>query len=63
MVDTGDRVMVESEKVGEPPRTGVVTGREGSLIKVDWDGGGETLIRPSAGALIVVDEKGRPTGR
>jgi hypothetical protein len=53
-----DRVEVESEKVGDPPRTGVVTGVAGRLITIAWDTGGESSLVPSAGALRVVAGKG-----
>jgi len=57
VVKPRDRVEVESEKVGDPPRTGVVTGVAGSLITIAWDGGGESSLVPSAGALRVVAGK------
>lgn len=57
MVKKRDRIEVESEKVGDPPRTGVVTGVAGRLITISWDGGGESSLVPSAGALRVVPGK------
>lgn len=54
MAEVGDRVMVEAEKVGRDPRTGVVTGVEGALIKVRWEGGGESMFVPASGSLKVV---------
>jgi uncharacterized protein DUF1918 len=58
MVDVGARIEVESEKVGAPPKTGVVTGINGPLIQVRWDDGRETSFVPAAGSMRVV-----PTGR
>ena len=58
MIKKRDRVEVESEKVGDPPRTGVVTGVAGRLITIAWDGGGESSLVPSAGSLRVVAGKG-----
>jgi hypothetical protein len=58
VVKKRDRVEVESEKVGDPPRTGVVTGVAGRLITISWDGGGESSLVPSAGSLRVVGGKG-----
>ncbi|HZA39738.1 MAG TPA: hypothetical protein VFA00_03845 [Actinomycetota bacterium] len=58
MVNKRDRVEVESEKVGDPPRTGVVTGVEGRLITIAWDTGGESSLVPSAGSLRVVAGRG-----
>lgn len=54
MVEIGDRVVIESEKVGTPPRTGVVAEVLGQLIKVQWEDGHESTLMPSAGALRVV---------
>ena len=54
MVEVGDRVMVESEKVGQDPRSGVVTGVEGRIVHVRWDGGRETSFVPAAGAMTVI---------
>ena len=54
MVKKRDRVEVESEKVGDPPRTGVVTGVAGRLITIAWDTGGESSLVPSAGAMRVI---------
>lgn len=58
MVEIGDRIVVESEKVGDPPRTGVVTG-VGNMLRVRWDSGYESSFVPSAGSLQVV---GRDSG-
>ena len=53
-VQIGDRIEVESEKVGSPTRAGVVTRVEGQMLWVQWDAGGESMFIPSAGALRVV---------
>jgi Domain of unknown function (DUF1918) len=58
MVEVGDRVVVESEKVGESARTGMVTGVVGSLIKIKWDDGTETSMVPGAGSLRVAGQEG-----
>jgi len=57
VVKKHDRIEIESEKVGDPPRTGVVTGVAGRLITVAWDSGGESSLVPSAGAMRVVASK------
>jgi hypothetical protein len=54
MVEVGDRVLVESEKVGSVTRSGVVTAVDGRLITVRWDGGSESVFVPSAGSLQVI---------
>ena len=53
MADVGDRVVVESEKVGTPPRLGEVTQVAGAMITVRWDTGEQSTFVPSAGSLRV----------
>jgi hypothetical protein len=53
MVEVGDRVLVESEKVGSAVRSGVVTAVDDRLISVRWDSGSESVFVPSAGSLRV----------
>ena len=53
MVEVGDRVLVESEKVGTVTRSGVVTEVDGRLITVRWDSGSQSVFIPSAGSLRV----------
>jgi hypothetical protein len=53
MVEVGDRVLVESEKVGTVTRSGVVIAVEDRLITVRWDSGSESVFVPSAGSLQV----------
>jgi hypothetical protein len=57
MVKVGDRVLVESEKVGSVTRSGVVTAIDGRLITVRWDAGSESVFVPSAGSLQVTDHE------
>jgi hypothetical protein len=61
MVEVGDRVLVESEKVGSVTRSGVVTAVDGRLITVRWDAGSQSVFVPSAGSLHVTGHE--PTGR
>lgn len=51
MVEVGARIVVESEKVGSPPRSGVVTGAQGELLRVRRDDGTESSFIPAAGLL------------
>jgi hypothetical protein len=53
MVEVGDRVLVESEKVGVGTRSGLVTAVDGRLITVRWDSGASSTFVPSAGCLQV----------
>jgi hypothetical protein len=57
MVEVGDRVLVESEKVGAVTRSGVVTAVEDRLITVRWDSGSESVFVPRAGSLQVTSHE------
>jgi len=50
----GDRIVIESEKVGLPDRQGeileVIPASYGTRYRVRWDDGRESTIRPSAGS-------------
>ena len=52
MAEVGDRVVVESEKVGTL-RAAAVMAVEGRLITVRWDSGSQSVFIPSAGSLRV----------
>lgn len=51
MPKAGDRVVVEGTKVGGGRREGTLVGMVGSLVKIRWTDGGETIMAPGAGAL------------
>ncbi|OGN86834.1 MAG: hypothetical protein A2X23_02285 [Chloroflexi bacterium GWC2_73_18] len=54
----GDRIVVESEKVGQAAREGeileVVEAPYGTKYRVRWDDGHESTFRPSAGSARTV---------
>jgi Domain of unknown function (DUF1918) len=54
MVEVGNRIAVESEKVGVEPRAGTVVGVQGSLMNVRWDDGQESSFIPSAGSMMLM---------
>jgi hypothetical protein len=60
MAAVGDRVEVESEKVGVAIRTGTVTAIDGRMITVIWDTGGQSVFVPSAGCLHVIGREPPP---
>ena len=60
MVEVGDRVLVESEKVGSATRSGVVTAVEDRLITVRWDSGSQSIFVPSAGSLHITGHEPPP---
>jgi hypothetical protein len=53
-----DRIVVESEKVGRPPREGdvleVIETSYGTTYRVAWDDGHESTFHPSAGSARIV---------
>jgi hypothetical protein len=53
VVQIGDHIVVESEKVGTPPRRGQVTGMSGKMLTVVWEDGEQSTFVPSAGSLRV----------
>ena len=54
VVQIGDHILIESEKVGSPPRSGVVTSMHEHLLGIRWDDGSESSFMPSAGSLRVL---------
>jgi len=58
---SGDRLVVESEKVGHPAREGeiiaVTTASYGVHYRVRWDDGHESTFYPSGGSVKVVQAK------
>jgi Domain of unknown function (DUF1918) len=63
---TGDRIAVETERVGQPAREGevleVVEGAVAITYRIRWDDGHESLFTPAAGAVQVTKRvRGRKT--
>ncbi len=54
MVEVGDRIKIESVKVGQGERRGTVVGSSGQMLRIRWDDGPESLLKPGAGALRVI---------
>jgi hypothetical protein len=54
----GDRIMVDSPKVDDPPRMGtvleVIEHDYGTSFRVAWDDGHESTFRPTAGTVHTV---------
>jgi hypothetical protein len=54
----GDRILVESEHVGSPPREGeileVIEGEVAIRYRVRWADGHESVLRPMSGAAQIV---------
>jgi Domain of unknown function (DUF1918) len=52
----GDRIAVESERLTQPPRRGVVEEviqEEPQRLRVRWDDGHETIFAPAAGVARI----------
>jgi hypothetical protein len=63
MPDIGDRVRVESTKVGQAPRDGVVVGVIGHLLRIKWSTGEESTIVPGPGAVAVTGRVRKSAGK
>jgi hypothetical protein len=58
----GDKIVVESEKVAQPGRAGIIEQvlRENPpSVRVRWDDGRTSILTPSAGAAMVIPRKTR----
>jgi hypothetical protein len=52
----GDRIVVESERVTQSPRTGVVEeviAEDPPRLRVRWDDGHMSVVSPEAGAVTI----------
>jgi len=55
-IEVGDRIVVESEKVGQASRAGVVEEvleQDPQRLRVRWEDGHTSILTPSAGAARV----------
>ncbi len=56
----GDRIVVESETVGQPTREGKILeatqGETGIRYRVKWDDGHETIFTPSVGSARILSK-------
>ena len=53
MPKVGDYVIIEGTKVGASRREGNLVGIVGSLMKIQWIDGTESMISPGAGSIRV----------
>jgi hypothetical protein len=51
MPKAGDRVVVAGNKLGSPTRVGTLVKTVGSMIRVRWENGTESLFQPAAGSV------------
>ena len=63
----GDRIVVESEKVGQAAREGeileVIPHDSGTEFRVRWEDGHESSFRPAAGSARIVPRAKAPADR
>ena len=61
----GDRISIESEKVGQRNREGEILEVIESAVaigyRVRWDDGHESTFRPSAGSARIIEAPSKPT--
>ena len=56
----GDRIVVESQRAGQPGRAGVIDeilSEDPTRVRVRWDDGHTSVLTPSAGAATVTPAK------
>ena len=56
----GDRIVVESERVAQPPRRGVVEeviAEKPPRLRVRWDDGHTSVVAPEAGVARIEEAK------
>jgi Domain of unknown function (DUF1918) len=61
-IEAGDRIFVESEKVTQPERAGVVEEvlqEDPARFRIRWDDGRTTTFAPAAGAARIEKQKKR----
>lgn len=62
----GDRIVVESERVGQPARVGeileVIESGIGPSFEVRWEDGHRSSFRPAAGSARIFARRSAPKG-
>jgi hypothetical protein len=58
---TGDTIVLESERVGQPPHRGVIAEvlqEQPPRLRVRWEDGHESIVAPAAGAARIEPTEG-----
>ena len=63
MPKVGDYVIIEGTKVGASRREGNLVGMVGSLMKIQWIDGTESMISPGAGSIRVQPRAAGSSGK
>ena len=65
--EVGDRIRIESERVGQQSRAGVVEEvlmQDPPRLRVRWDDGHESIVAPASGAAMVEPrQKAKPSAK
>ena len=64
--EVGDRIRIESERVGQQSRVGVVEEvlmQDPPRLRVRWDDGHESVVAPASGAAVVEPRQKPKSGR
>ncbi|HEX9775929.1 MAG TPA: DUF1918 domain-containing protein [Actinomycetota bacterium] len=59
MPKVGDRVIIEGQKLGQVRREGKLLERVGTLLKIRWNDGSESLLTPGAGTIRFEPSSGK----
>jgi hypothetical protein len=65
-VGVGDRIVLESKKVGQSGRSGIVEEVLGQMplrLRVRWDDGRTSILSPTAGAARFANDRTKPKKR
>jgi hypothetical protein len=62
MPKVGDYVIIEGTKVGAQRREGNLVGIVGSLLRIQWTDGSESMISPGAGSIRIEPRAGSSKG-
>jgi DNA-binding protein HU-beta len=54
---------LESTKVGQASRDGIVTGVDGGLLRIEWSTGEESSLIPGAGSITIVGKARKASGQ
>lgn len=63
MPKPGDRVIIEGTKVGASRREGTFVASIGSLVRIRWADGQESLLTPAPGAMQVLPARAKSAAR
>jgi hypothetical protein len=63
MPKVGDYVIIEGTKVGASRREGNLVGMVGSLLKIQWIDGTESVISPGAGSIKIKPRAAGSSGK